>query len=129
MSASLQTPEPTEDDRLAPRFRVVSIAGERRGFRLEQVFWSALAAIATRNRRSLAGEISATLRRTPGNLNASAMLRASLTADLFDLWDMAEGRAVRPAWGKVLAALPTPAFAATRAQAVAALNEPMRALL
>lgn len=129
MSSSLQQLESPDDDRLAQRFRVVSISGERRGFRLEQVFWTALAAIAMRNRRSVAGEIAATLRRSPGNLNSSAMLRASLAADLLDLWDLAEARSARPAWGKVLAALPTPAFAATRSQAVAGLNEPMRVLL
>jgi predicted DNA-binding ribbon-helix-helix protein len=129
MSLVRSAAEPPNPERLAPRFRVVSIAGERRAFRLEQVFWTALAAIARRNRRDLAGEIAASLRRAPANLNASAMLRASVTADLLDLWELAEARAVRPAWGRVIAALPTPAFAATPSQAVAALNEPMRAVL
>jgi predicted DNA-binding ribbon-helix-helix protein len=121
--------EPGKDVRLSPRFRVFPIGGERRGFRLEQVFWNALAAIAERNRRDLAGEIAATLRRAPAELNASATLRASAVADLMDLWELAEAKAARPSWGKVIKALPYPAFAATRSLTLAALNDSMRVYL
>ena len=121
--------DPGKDVRMSPRFRVLSIGGERRGFRLEQVFWNAISAIATRNRRNLTEEVAVTLRRAPKGLNASAYLRASALADLMDLWEVAEAMAGRPVWTKVVKALPWPAFAVTRSQSLVALNEPMRAHL
>ncbi len=44
--------EPAADERLALKFRVLSIEGKRRAFRLEAIFWSALEFIAARRRRS-----------------------------------------------------------------------------
>ena len=113
----------------ALRFRAIAVAGKRRGFRLESIFWSALEVIASRNRRTLPGEIAETLRDAQDHQNASALLRARVAADLIDLWSLAEARSAAPAWGKVLMAMPTPAFALSRSEAVAAINEPMRRLL
>jgi predicted DNA-binding ribbon-helix-helix protein len=117
------------DSRLAPRFRVLSIAGARRAFRLEAVFWSALAAIAALNRRPLAAEIAARLTDAPDAANHSALLRAGAVADLLELWETARAHAAKPMWTKVLAAMPGPAFAATGSGRLVALNAPMRGLL
>jgi predicted DNA-binding ribbon-helix-helix protein len=117
------------DERLALKFRVLSIEGKRRAFRLEAVFWSALEFIAGRRRRSLPAQVAAILRDAGDEANAAAAVRARVASDLMDLQATDAARAVSPSWEKVLKAVPHPAFALARNQAVVALNEPMWALL
>ncbi|MGA0604089.1 hypothetical protein ACO2Q3_25515 [Caulobacter sp. KR2-114] len=117
------------DPRLEPQFRVISIAGERKAFRLESVFWTVMGLVARRNRRSLAEEMAAALGRLGQRVNQSAHLRARYAADLLDLLEIAETNGARPDWAAVVDAMPQPAVVLTRTMKVLQLNAPMRALL
>jgi predicted DNA-binding ribbon-helix-helix protein len=129
MSLALDRKAPGADPRLSPRFRTLTIGGVRRAFRLEGAFWSALGAIAARNRRTLASEIAVRLAGAPDEANHSGRLRAGAAADLLDLWETAEANTVKPQWARVVQAIPSPAFAATGSGRVLALNAGMRGLL
>jgi len=117
------------DPRLEPQFRVVSIAGERKAFRLEAVFWTVMGLVARRNKRSLPAEMAAALGRLGQRSNQSAHLRARYAADLLDLLELAEANVSRPDWAVVVDAMPQPAMVLTRTLKVVQLNPPMRALL
>jgi predicted DNA-binding ribbon-helix-helix protein len=114
------------DPRLTPHFRAVPIRGGRKAFRLEAVYWEALEAIAQRNGRTTNDEIAATLARIGTAGNDAAALRASLTADLLDLWRVAAGRHARFDWTRVMDELPGLAFAMTASQNLLAINPLLR---
>jgi len=117
------------DPRLEQQFRVVSIDGERKAFRLEAVFWTVMRLVARRNKRSLPAEMAAALGRLGHGSNQSAHLRARYAADLLDLLELAEANAVRPDWAGVVEAMPQPALVMTRTLRVLQVNAPMRSLL
>lgn len=118
-----------EDARNRLHFRVLTIGGSRKGFRLEVVYWEALELLAERNGRSVAAEVQARLASAPESPNQSSILRASLTADLMDGWRESEGRAVHPDWSAMIAALPVPAFLASRRSVLLAVNTPLLSVL
>ncbi|HWA62978.1 MAG TPA: ribbon-helix-helix domain-containing protein [Caulobacteraceae bacterium] len=120
---------PPSDRRVEPQFKVVSLGGERKAFRLEGVFWTAMETIARLNRRSLPAEIAATLAKAGPGSNQSAYLRARCAADLLDLWSVAEARSAAPAWDRVIDTMPCAAFVASRTGRVLKLNAAMVALL
>jgi predicted DNA-binding ribbon-helix-helix protein len=128
MKLDLRAPDaddltPEVDPRLQPQFKVLTLGRERRAFRLESVFWTALTAIGQRNGRSLAREVEVTLGRQAESLNHSAYLRASVASDLFDLWSVSAARARKADWANVLAAAPAGAFAMTRSRRILDVNE------
>jgi predicted DNA-binding ribbon-helix-helix protein len=114
------------DPRLTPQFRAVPMRGTRKAFRLEAIYWEALEAIAQRNGRTPNDEVAATLARIGSAGNDAAALRASLTADLLDLWRMAAGRHARFDWTRVMDELPGLAFAMTASQNLLAINPLLR---
>jgi predicted DNA-binding ribbon-helix-helix protein len=114
-----------EESRFRPQFRVLMIGGARKAFRLESAFWNALEVLSRRNGRSLAGEVEARVAASPSDLNASSALRASLAAELMDLWAQAESRIARPQWPALVAAVPAPAFIVSRRSVLMAVNEPL----
>lgn len=114
-----------EDGRNRLHFRVLSIDGARRAFRLEMIYWDALGVLAAHNGRTVAGEVQARLLNAPSDLNQSSLLRASVTADLLGAWTEAESRAVKPDWSAMIAALPAPAFLVSRRSVLLAVNEPL----
>jgi predicted DNA-binding ribbon-helix-helix protein len=134
MKLDLQPPAdeqstPEVDPRLQPQFKVLTLGKERRAFRLESVFWTALAAIGQRNGRSLTREVEVTLERQAEPLNHSAYLRASVAADLYDLWSVSAARARKADWANVLAAAPCGAFAMTRSRRILEVNSALLAFL
>jgi predicted DNA-binding ribbon-helix-helix protein len=112
--------------RLSPHFRALSIGGARKGFRLEAIYWEALEAIAQRNGRSLTEEVAATLARIGPSGNDAATLRASITADLHDLWKVAAARQARLDWTRVIDEVPGLAFAMTHSQNLVAAGARLR---
>jgi predicted DNA-binding ribbon-helix-helix protein len=129
MSVSQAFETACADTRLEPQFRVVSIGGERKAFRLEAIYWTVMDMIARRNRRTLSAEIAATLARIGGRANQSAHLRARCAADLLDLLELAEARSATPSWRAVIDGMPQPAFVMTRGLRVLQANAAMRRLL
>jgi len=118
-----------EEGRNRLHFRVLSIDGARKAFRLEMIYWEALSVLAAHNGRTVAGEVQARLSNAPADLNQSSLLRASITADLLSGWKDAEGRAVRPDWSAMIAAVPAPAFLVSRRSVLLAVNEPLLSVL
>lgn len=117
-----EAPHPDRDPRLGLHFRALPISGSRKAFRLEEIYWEALEAIAQRNGRSLVEEVAATLARAGEGGNDAAALRASVTSDLYDLWRVAASRHVRLDWTKIVAEMPAQAFAMTAQQALVTAN-------
>jgi predicted DNA-binding ribbon-helix-helix protein len=117
------------DDRLLPRFRVLTLDGVRRAFKLEPIYWSALGVLASRRRRTLAEEVLERLKYAPPGANLSAFLRASIAGDLYDLFQAQQARPPEVGWAEVVDAIAEPAFAATLGGRLSAMNLPMRALL
>jgi predicted DNA-binding ribbon-helix-helix protein len=122
----LETEPRDRDPRLTPHFRTLPIGGARKAFRLEAVYWEALEAIAARNGRTAIEEVAATLTKAGDASNEAAALRASLTADLLDLWRLAAGRHARFDWTSVLDELPGLAFSMTASQNLLAINPMLR---
>jgi predicted DNA-binding ribbon-helix-helix protein len=120
---------PSVDARLLPRFRVLTIEGVRRAFKLEPVYWSALSVLAARRRRTLAAEVVERLKSAPPGTNQSAFLRASVAGDLYDSWQVQQARTSTVGWANVVDAIAEPAFAATVGGRLTAINPPMLALL
>lgn len=121
---------PSEDEgRNRLHFRVLSLDGARKAFRLEMIYWEALAVLAAHNGRTVPAEVQARLANAPGDLNQSSVLRAGITADLLSGWKAAEARAARPDWSAMIAALPAPAFLASRKSVLLAVNEPLLSVL
>jgi predicted DNA-binding ribbon-helix-helix protein len=118
-----------EDDHDRLHFRVLSIGGARKGFRLEMIYWQALDVLAARNGRNLAAEVQARLAGAPEGVNHSSVLRASIAADLMGAWKQAEAEALRPDWSAMIAALPSPAFLVSRRSVLLAVNEPLLSML
>lgn len=117
------------DPRLEQQFRVISIGGERKAFRLEAVFWTVMRLVARRNKRTLPAEMAAALGRLGQGSNQSAHLRARYAADLLDLLELAEANTARPDWAGVVEAMPQPAVVLTRTLKVLQANAAMRTLL
>ena len=109
-------------------FRVLSIGGARKAFRLEMIYWRALELMAERNGRSVAAEVEARLGQAE-HPNQTSLLRANLTSDLFEAWQEAEAQLSRPDWSAMVAALPTPAFLVSRRSVLLAVNEPLLVML
>jgi predicted DNA-binding ribbon-helix-helix protein len=118
-----------EDPHNRLHFRVLTIDGARKAFRLEVIYWEALELLAERNGRSVAAEAQARLASAPENLNQASALRASLTSDLLGAWRDSEARAANPDWSAMIAALPAPAFLASRRSVLLAVNEPLLSAL
>ena len=118
-----------EEGRNRLHFRVLSIEGARKAFRLEMIYWEALSVLAAHNGRSVAAEVQARLLNAPSDLNQSSLLRASVTSDLLGGWKDAESRALKPDWSAMIAALPAPAFLASRRSVLLAVNEPLLSVL
>jgi predicted DNA-binding ribbon-helix-helix protein len=123
---SLASEPRDRDPRMTPHFRALPIGGGRKAFRLEAVYWEALEAIAARNGRSANEEVAATLTKAGEAGNDAAALRASLTADLLDLWRLAAGRHARFDWTSVLDEVPGLAFSMTASQNLLAINPMLR---
>lgn len=118
-----------EDSPYRLHFRALPIDGGRKAFRLEMIYWQALEVLAAQNGRNLAGEVQARLAHTSDQLNQSSALRASVAADLFESWKKSEAEALRPDWSAMIAALPQPAFLASRRSVLLAVNEPLLSVL
>jgi predicted DNA-binding ribbon-helix-helix protein len=114
------------DPRLAPHFRALPIGGTRKAFRLEAIYWEALEAVAQRNGRNMTEEVAATLGRIGEAGNEAAALRASITADLLDLWRVAAARQAKIDWTRVLDEVPGLAFTMTPSQNLIAVNAGLR---
>ncbi len=127
--AQVPPPPIDGDDSYRLQFRVVAIAGARRAFRLESIFWKTLEVLARRHGRSLASEIEARLKDVPADLNQSSVLRARLADDLFQLWTAAEARAPAQKWSNLIAAMPTPAFLINANSVLLSVNEPLMSAL
>jgi predicted DNA-binding ribbon-helix-helix protein len=118
-----------EEARSRLHFRVLTIDGARKAFRLEMIYWEALELLAARNGRTVAAEAQARLAHAPANLNLASALRTSLTSDLLDGLREREAEAARFDWSAVVAALPTPAFLVSRRSVLLTVNAPLLSAL
>lgn len=115
-------PPPSEEDLSALRFRVVTVAGQRRGIKLEEIYWQCLGELAARQGRRLADIVAACERELEGEGNLTARLRYVATRYLSDELAMAKQRSNLAVVAGQVRASPSPAFALTGNKRIIAYN-------
>ncbi len=115
-------PPAPEEDMSALRFRVVTVDGQRRGIKLEEIYWRSLGELAARQGRRLADIVAACERELEGEGNLTARLRYVATRHLRDRLEAAKTRSSLAALGSQVRASPSPAFALTGSKHIVAYN-------
>ncbi len=104
-------------------FRAITTRGERRGIRLERIFWDALSDAAVARGITLSALVAETAERMEGNNLASA-LRVTGTAYLRRSLDTTRSLASSARTFLVLNACPTPCFVISAKQEIVNCNRP-----
>ncbi|OCP00773.1 hypothetical protein BC374_28815 [Ensifer sp. LC13] len=115
-------PFPIEEDLRALRFRVVAVGGQRRGIKLEEIYWQCLGELAVRQGRRLADIVAACEKELEGEGNLTARLRYVATRYLHDELGTAKKRSSLAAVASQVRASPSPAFALTGNKHIIAYN-------
>ncbi|ANK77168.1 ribbon-helix-helix domain-containing protein [Ensifer adhaerens] len=111
-----------EEDMSALRFRVVTVGGQRRGIKLEEIYWHCLGELAARNGCRLADIVASCERELEGDGNLTARLRYVATRHLRDQLETARKRGSLAAVASQVRASPSPAFALTGSKHIVAYN-------
>ncbi|MCZ4089223.1 ribbon-helix-helix domain-containing protein [Sinorhizobium psoraleae] len=115
--------QPTSSaDMSALRFRVVTVGGQRRGIKLEEIYWSSLSELAARRSCKLADIISECEQALDGEGNLTARLRYVATSYLREQLSGARERSGLAAVAGQVRACPSPAFALTGDKRIIAYN-------
>jgi predicted DNA-binding ribbon-helix-helix protein len=118
-----ETQAPLSDEDLsALRFRVVTVDGQRRGIKLEEIYWQCLGELAARQGRRLADIVGACERDLEGEGNLTARLRYIATRYMHDELKVARQRSNLSVVAGQVRASPTPAFALTGNKTIVAFN-------
>ena len=115
-------PPPSDEDQCALRFRVVTVGGQRRGIKLEEIYWQCLGELAARQGRRLADIVAACERELEGEGNLTARLRYVATRYMRDQLIGARQRSNLAIVAGQVRASPTPAFALTGNKNIVAFN-------
>lgn len=115
-------PPPSDEDLSALRFRVVTVGGQRRGIKLEEIYWQCLGELAARQGRRLADIVAACERQLEGEGNLTARLRYVATRYMRDQLIGARQRSNLAIVAGQVRASPTPAFALTGNKNIVAFN-------
>ncbi len=110
-------------------FRAVSAGGERRGIRLERVFWTALAEVAAARGQSLGLLVGGIAASMPPGGNLASALRVAAARFLRDGLAEAQERSAPKLVFALLQACPTPAFALSADKRIVSYNRPFVAFI
>jgi len=118
-----------EADAALPEFRVVSRGNERRGIRLERIFWQAAKEIARRNGTTIAGFIDEISKQKDESANLASAIRvaclSSTIGRVAHLERLTSGKTV----SSILAAVPSPGFALGANKQILAFNSAFQMLV
>ncbi len=106
----------------ALKFRVVTVAGQRRGIKLEEIYWSSLSELAARRGCRLADIIAESDMALTGEGNLTARLRLVATNYLREQLSSARERSELSLIAGQVRACPSPAFALTGDKRIIAYN-------
>ncbi|MBD9491936.1 ribbon-helix-helix domain-containing protein [Ensifer sp. ENS11] len=115
-------PPPSDADLSALRFRVVTVGGQRRGIKLEEIYWQSLGELAARQGRKLADIVAACETELEGEGNLTARLRFIATRYLRNELSSANERSNLAVVAAQVRASPSPAFALTGNKHIIAYN-------
>lgn len=119
-----EAPADREEKAFATRFRVVRVDGERRGIRLEEIFWTTLEEMAAQRAVKL-GDIVRGCEEEPGaSGNVSSALRVASVRFLRDRLEHARARTGLQLVKSQIQATPSPCFALSEGKKIVAFNQP-----
>lgn len=136
MTDKSDTEEPaTKDAEGAPDanadliFRAVNAHGERRGIRLERIFWNTLGEAAAAANRSLAQVVGDTAAANAGGGNLASALRVSAARWLADTLAETRRRSAPETVFAMIQACPSPVFALSADKKIVSYNRPFVAFI
>lgn len=114
--------EPEDDGALV--FRAVSVGGERRGIRLEAIFWKTLSAMSAAWGRTLGDQVGETMATRPQAGNLASTLRVQAAQWLADRVAELERITALEAVYAIVHASPAPAFVLSADKRIVQYNQP-----
>ncbi len=118
-----------EPDAAVTDFRVVSNGKERRGIRLERLFWSVLKDAAKRNQTTIAGFVEDVSKQKTESANLASALRVACLSSAVDRTTQLEILTSPAMINSILAAVPSPAFALGTNKKILAFNTAFQTLI
>ena len=113
-----------------PRFRaVIGKSGERRGIRLEGIYWDALQWLASATRVSLSDVVEKAAQQVPQNGNLASILRVIAVKSLWQRLNAVEAMSSMENLSALVQASPAPTIVLTREKKIQLFNEPFVAML
>jgi predicted DNA-binding ribbon-helix-helix protein len=104
------------------RFRIITVAGQRRGIKLEEIYWSSLVELAAHKQCKLAEIVAECGQANGGDGNLTAKLRYVATAFLRSRLSSAQERTGLSIIAGQVRACPSPAFALTGDKRIISYN-------
>ncbi len=112
-----------DGDELEPRFRAVTGGGERRGIRLERIYWDGLGRMSEAGGISIGELVSNTAAEMPETGNLTSLLRVLSFKWALNRLDAVEHVASLTNLNAVLQASPTPAVVLTQERGIKLFND------
>lgn len=109
---------------MEPHFRAVGSGAERRGIRLERIYWENMTRIAADTGVSMADLVQRVARRFPDNGNLASLLRVVTFKWVCNRLESQEDTAVLENLGAIVHASPVPTLVMTRERRIMLFNEP-----
>ena len=119
---SLNRPGSPEPDLSVLRFRIITVAGHRRGIKLEEIYWSCLVDLAAQKQCKLADIVAECEKSIEGEGNLTAKLRYVAASFLRSELSSARERSGPSVIAGQVRACPSPAFALTGDKRIISYN-------
>ena len=119
---TLSRPDSPEPDLSALRFRIITVAGQRRGIKLEEIYWSTLVELAAHKKCKLADIVAQCEKSIEGEGNLTAKLRYVAISFLKSELSSARERSGLSVIAGQVRACPSPAFALTGDKRIVSYN-------
>lgn len=110
-------------DDFAPVFRAVSTPRQRRGIRLEAIYWEGLKRLAGSDSRALGEVVEEAVDEAPAGTNLASLLRVRVVRWLFERVRRLESLTHLDAANAIVQASPAPAFALTADKRIVLYNQ------
>lgn len=116
-------------EEVQPVFRAVNTPRERRGIRLESIYWDVLKSLAKSGGRTLGEQVELTVEESPQGGNVASMLRVACVKWLLDRIAGLEATTALKSTDAIIQASPSPAFALTADKRILVHNRALLTLI
>lgn len=116
-------------EQVQPVFRAVNTPRERRGIRLESIYWDVLKSLAKSAGRTLGQQVELTVEGSPGGGNVASLLRVVCVKWLMDRIAGLEAITAMKTTDAIVQASPSPAFALTADKRILVHNRALLTLI